>query len=81
MTQNEKAKRQALLPRIKEERHVQDFDIEEWIKKSDDLEVPRKDGESDEAWIERKAHAEKTGHKANIKGIRDARSNMCRRRS
>ena len=45
----------------------------------DDLEVPRKDGENDEAWIECKAHAEKTGHKANIKGIRDVRSNMCQR--
>ena len=79
MPHNEKAKQQTLLPRIKEGKHVQDFDIEEWIKKSDDLEVPRKDGESDEDWHKRKVRAEDTGHKGNIKGIREARSSMCRR--
>ncbi|KAJ6078836.1 hypothetical protein N7467_008589 [Penicillium canescens] len=34
---------------IEEKKNVKDFDIQEWIKKSDDLEVPRKDGESDDA--------------------------------
>jgi hypothetical protein len=62
--------------RIEEKENVKDFDIQEWIKKSDDLEVPRKDGESDDAWNQRKKEAEKKGHKANIEAIREAKTNM-----
>jgi hypothetical protein len=50
--------------------------MQEWIKKSDDLEVPRKDGESDDAWNQSKKEAEKKGHKANTEAIREAKTNM-----
>lgn len=75
-TKNERAKQRIHLARIEEKKQVQDFNIEEWIKKSDDLEVPRKNGESDEDWSARKKEAEKTGHKANIEKITKARKSM-----